>query len=143
MNTPPLFSVLDSDELNALVRALLQAKFRPCVPDTDLSASRLVVAMVERALEAQKGVALASGNTTMIANFETWQRAEENPLYVSSARERLKECPANVWLRWSNEERLHYVRQVLSPLQAEQALLEERLNSMPAAQPINPPDAAL
>jgi len=142
MNTPPLFSILDSDELNALVRALLQAKFRPAVPDTDLPASRFVVAMIERALEAQKNFALASGNTTMVANFETWQRAEENPLYVSAARERLKECPADVWLRWSNEERLHYVQQVLSPLRAEQLLLEELLNSMPVAQLINPPDAA-
>ena len=142
MNTPPLFSVLDSDELNALVRALLQAKFRPSLPDTDLSASSFVVAMIERALEAQREVALASGNTTMLANLETWQKAEENPLYLSAARERLKECPANVWLRWSNEERLCYVRQVLSPLHAEQPVLEELLNSMPVAQPINPPDAA-
>lgn len=140
MNTPPLFSILDSHELNALVRALLQAKFRPAVPDTDLAASRFVVAMIERAVEAQKHVALTSGNTTMFTNFDTWERAEENPLYVAAARERLKECPANIWLQWSKEERLHYTQQILSPLRAEQPLLEELLNSMPDAQLINPPN---
>jgi len=142
MNTSPLFSVRDCDELNALVRALIQAKFRPAVPDTDLPASRFIVAMIERAVDAQKNAAQASGNTTMVANLETWRRAEENPLYVSASLERLKECPTNVWLRWSKEERLHYVRQVLSPLRADEPLLEQLLNSMPVAQPINPPDAA-
>ena len=142
MSTPPLFSVLDSDELNALFRALLEAKFRREIPDTDLPSSRFVVAMIERVFEAQRNVALASGNPTMLANLDTWQKAEENPLYVAAARERLKECPASVWLRWSREERLRFVRQILSPLRAEQPLLEDLLSVMPVAQPINPPDAA-
>lgn len=142
MSTPPLFSVLDSYELNALFRALLEAKFRPEIPDTDLPGSRFVVAMIERVFEAQRNIALASGNPTMLANLDTWQKAEENPLYVAAARERLKECPTNVWLRWSREERLSFVRQILSPLRAEQPLLEDLLSVMPRAQPINPPDAA-
>lgn len=133
MDTPPLFSVLDSNELGALFRALLQAKFRPTIPDNDLSGSPYVVAMIERVLEAERKVATASGNQTMLANIDTWQRAEENPLYVAAARERLKECPKNVWLRWSREERLRFIRQILSPLRAEQPLLEELLNGMPSA----------
>ena len=142
MSTAPLFCVSDSHELNALFRALLQAKFRPEIPDTDLPGSRLVVAMIERVFEAQRTAAKAAGNPTMLANFDTWQRAEENPLYVAAARERLRECPANVWLLWSREERLRFVRQLLSPLRAEQPLLEDLLSIMPVAQPINPPDAA-
>lgn len=142
MSKPPLFSVVDADELNALFRALLEAKFRPEIPDTDLPGSCLVVAMIERVFEAQRNVAQASGNSTMLANLDTWQKAEQNPLYVAAARERLKECPTNVWLRWSREERLFFVRQILSPLRAEQPLLEELVSVMPGAQPINPPDAA-
>jgi hypothetical protein len=69
----------------------------------------------------------------MLSNLEAWEKAEENPLLVAAARERIKECPRNVWLRWSKEERLHFVRQILSPLQAEQSLLEELLNAMPVA----------
>ncbi len=141
MNAPPLFSVLDSHELNALFRALLEAKFRPEIPDTDLPGSHFVVAMIERVFEAQRNVALTSGNPTTLANLDTWQTAEENPIYVAAARERLKECPTNVWLRWSREERLSFVRQILSPLRAEQPLLEDLLSVMPGAQPINPPDA--
>jgi hypothetical protein len=133
MNTPPLFSVVDSNELNALFRALLEAKFRPAIPDTDLPGSPYVVALIERVLEAQKKVAAASGNQAMLSNLETWQKAEENPLYVAAAKERIKECPQNVWLRWSKEERLRFVQQILSPLRAEQPLLEELLNAMPMA----------
>ena len=142
MSTSPLFSVHDSYELNALFRALLEAKFRPEIPDTDLPGSRFVVAMIERAFEAQRNIALASGNQIMLANLDAWQRAEENPLYVAAARERLKECPTNVWLRWSKEERLSFVRQILSPFRAEQPLLEELSRVMPEAEPINPPDTA-
>lgn len=133
MNTPPLFAVLDSHELNALLRVLVQAKFRPEIPDTDIPGSRYVVAMIERVVEAQKDVAIASGNQTMLSNLDAWKKAEDNPLLVAAARERIKECPRNVWLRWSKEERLHFVRQILSPLRAEQPLLEELLNAMPVA----------
>lgn len=131
MNSSPLFSVLDSDELNALFKALIEAKFRPHIPNRDLSGSRFVVAMIERVFEAQRNIAVASGNPTMLSNLDTWQRAEENPSLVATVRERIKECPKYVWLRWSRDERIHFVQQLLSPLCAEQPLLEELLNEMP------------
>lgn len=131
MNSPPLFSVEDSVELNALLRALLQAKFRPAVPDTDLPCSRYMIAMIERVFEASRNVALASGNPALLSSFDTLQKAEQNPLYVAAARARLQECPAHLWAQWSREERLHFVRQILSPLRAEPQLLEYLLHAVP------------
>lgn len=106
MSTPPLLSALDSHELIALFRALLEAKFWPEIPDMDLPGSRFVVAMIERVFEAQRDVALASGNPAMLAKLDAWQRVEGNPLFVAATRERLKECSTHDWLQWSREERL-------------------------------------
>lgn len=127
MSTSPLFAVHDPNELNALLRVFIEAKFRPSIPDTDIPASRFVVAMVERILQSQKNLALAEGNQEALANLSQWQKAEENPLLLSAVRERIRECPSGVWERWSREERLNYIQQILSPFTAEQALLEELL----------------
>ncbi|MES3011309.1 MAG: hypothetical protein V4738_11025 [Pseudomonadota bacterium] len=75
MNKPALFAIADSAELNALLRVFIEAKFRPEVPDTDITSSRYVVAMIERVVEAQRGVALESGNDRQVSNIESWQGA--------------------------------------------------------------------
>jgi len=127
MSTSPLFAVHDPNELNALLRVFIQAKFRPAIPDTDIPASPFVVAMVERILQSQKNLALAESNQKLLANLAQWQQVAENPFLLSAVRERIRECPTAVWERWSREERLNYVQQILSPFTAEEALLEELL----------------
>lgn len=130
MSKPALFSVADSAELNALLRVLIEAKFRPEVPDTDIPSSRYVVAMIERVVEAQRGVAVESGNDRQVSSIESWRRAELNPLLLSAVRARLKECPKNVWRGWSAGQRRKHVLDVLSPLRAESQLVAELLNEM-------------
>jgi hypothetical protein len=130
MSKPALFSVADSAELNALLHVLIEAKFRPEVPDTDIPSSRYVVAMIERVVEAQRGVAAESANYGQVSNTESWQRAELNPLLLAAVRTRLKECPKNVWRGWSAEQRRKHVLDVLSPLRAESQLIAELLNEM-------------
>ncbi|WP_234086366.1 hypothetical protein [Azonexus sp. R2A61] len=127
------FAVSDTNELNALFRALIQAKFQPAIPDRDLSGSPFVVAMIERIFEAVRNEAIASGNETMVSNCDRWKRAEENPILVAAVRERIRECPQRVWSKWSREERTHFVQQLLSPLHAEEPLIKELLNETPGA----------
>lgn len=130
MIKPAIFSVTDSAELNALLRILIEAKFRPEVPDADIASSRYVVAMIERVVEAQRGLALESGNDREVSNIESWQRAELNPLLLSAVRARLKECPKNIWMGWSAEQRRKHVLDVLSPLRADSHLVAELLDEM-------------
>ncbi|MES2511963.1 MAG: hypothetical protein V4625_18710 [Pseudomonadota bacterium] len=131
MNASPLFSVDHEFELNALFRVLVEAKFRPSIPDTDIPSSKFVIAMIERVFEAQMEVALANGDQLRVSSLAKWQAAEENPVLVADARSRLRECPLLVWERWSKEQRLAHIRNVLSPLRAKDALLEELLGEMP------------
>lgn len=123
MSTSPLFAVHDPNELNALMRVFIEAKFRPSIPDTDIPASPFVVAMVDRILHSKKD--LAEGNQKTLTNLIQWLRLEDNPILLSAVRERIRDCPSGVWARWSQEERFNYVRQILSPFTAEDALLEE------------------
>lgn len=139
MNSSPLFSVDDPNELNALFRALIYAKFQAPIPARELSGSPFIVAMIERAFEAVRATAADSGNEAILANYATWQRAEANPLLVAAVREGIRECPRHVWVRWSHEERICFVQQLLSPLRAEEPLITELLNEMPVASQVSHP----
>lgn len=131
MTRQPLLVIESALELRVLLSAIVQAKLRPIYPDTDLVGSPFIVAVVERAVAAMETLENNSGDPIRIENMRTWRSLDENPIIQQAVRDRIAELPSHVWHRWSSEERLAVVKQVISPFLASEQLLTELLNAGP------------
>ena len=99
------------------------------MPDNLIPGSPFVVAMIERICESLRKEYVASGNLAMVAEYDKWQKAEDNPIFLAVAQERIKECiPLNVWQGWSREKRMQVIQQFLSPFQADVEILEKMMS---------------
>jgi hypothetical protein len=126
-----LFAVDDPYELNALVRALLAAKFHAPEDGLELPGSPLLAKLCERAADA-----LAAAQATgLLPGFGGRTRAAgaappPEPV-VASARRHLSAVAARGgnWAGWWAAERAEYVRLVFRPYVADDALVLELATS--------------
>src|SRR5579884_4222449 len=110
-----LFEVSDPYEVNALLTALLEAKFHPRPEHPELAGSPLVARLCERAVEAFAAAQAAGRLPDRPERTRAFYRARPPESILAVIRQRLGEVAgAPVWDGWSPTERAEYVRLLLS-----------------------------
>lgn len=124
----PLFVVDDAMEVNVLLRALFAAKFSAPADGPELPGSPILARLCERAMEAyaaaqEAGLLPGSAEQTRASH----RTAAPGPQVVEAVRGHLSVVAARGgnWGQWSPDERADYVRLVLRPYVADEALVRE------------------
>jgi hypothetical protein len=135
------FEVDEPYEVNALLTALLEAKFHPDPKRREVAGSPFVARLCERAVEAFAAAQAAGrlpGNPEQTRAFYQGRPGEPT---LAVVRRRLAEVTAlPVWAGWSPEQRAEYVRLLLSPFAAPDDLVAELIASVQDAEPGAAPD---
>ena len=126
-----LFEVDDEAEINALLMTLLEAKFHPDPERREISASPLVARLCERAVvayaAAQDTGKISGGNGGGRKTLDFY-RGSPPEMVLAVVRLRVAEVTTGSnWQRWDRSARQDYIRLLLSPFVAEEALLERLL----------------
>ena len=126
-----LFAVDDPYELNALVRALLAAKFHAPEDGLELPGSPLLARLCERAVDALAAAQEAGRLPGFGGHTRPAGAAPPSEPIVASARRHVSAVAARGgnWAGWSADERAAYVRLVLRPYVADAALVSELATS--------------
>jgi hypothetical protein len=109
----PLFTVSDGYELHALFLALMEAKFHPEPRSPELQGSPFMARMCERAAEAVTEWMASKGWQDQGERLRSTYLSEPDDVTLTAVRKRLGECKK--WTTWSDDERVLYVRLLLSP----------------------------
>lgn len=117
---PVLFSVEDRYELLAIHRALFTAKFAPDSP-AEFTGSPLLARACERIVAALQELDPGTPPDT----WTYWQRPERHHKELALVRLRLSEC--REWASWALSEREQFIRDLLSPLCADESTTAELL----------------
>ena len=123
-----LFLVEDPIEVNVLLRALFAAKFHAPADGLELAGSPILACLCERAMEAfaaaqEAGLLPGSADQTRASH----RAAAPGEPVLTAVREHLSAVAARGgnWGRWSPGERAEYVRLVLRPYVADEAMVRE------------------
>ena len=114
----PNLRVDGGPELNALLRTVMEAKFRPDPGDELVSWSPLVADIANRVADALDQIP----RRVPRPDAGAWRRPENHPEKLAVVRARILACEA--WSGWSEEQRREQVRILLAPLQPDDALIE-------------------
>ncbi|MGH0030670.1 MAG: hypothetical protein ACQGVC_12825 [Myxococcota bacterium] len=118
----PLLIVSDFDTLNALSRALVEAKFHAEPIDPAVPGSALVADLATRVADRveQETARRYPGIHGMV---DGWRDPREQPEMLAVVRRRLREIGG--WQEWSEEEKRAQVRVLLAPLQPVDEVVRE------------------
>jgi hypothetical protein len=124
----PLFEVRDKDELSALLRTVIAAKFQedPNVPEVPGSA--FVADMAHRLADA---VTEHDDQPGARARAEEWRKAERHSDVLDIVRRRIAACEP--WSGWDAPERRRYVLLLLAPFRAEEKTIAELIREETSA----------
>ena len=121
--TEPLFTVSDGYELHALFLALMEAKFHPKPEMPELQGSPFIARLCERAAEAVAVWMVSKGWSADAERMRAVYRCEPSPVVLARLRQQVVECKK--WSHWSDDERTHYVRLLLSPYTPGEAVVRQ------------------
>ena len=110
--------------INALCRALIEAKFNDNPTDTDVPNSPLVADLANQVADAleehERANPLAPGS-----EIGGWRDPSNQPGKIEFIKRRISEC--SLWSSWTTDEKQHYLRILLSPLRADSSVCQELL----------------
>jgi hypothetical protein len=109
-----LFTVTDENELLALHKALLEAKFNESADDPVIQGSPYVAHMANR---------VADKLQELNPSYTEWRVAENHKRYISVVKSSINQCA--IWPDWNINQRTEYVSILLSPLTASSELVDE------------------
>jgi len=110
---PPLFEIHEFAVLNALSRALVEAKFHLHPNDSLVPASPFVADLANDVADAlEEHVSATSVHSS--ADPGSWRDPSNHPEKLEAVRARLEECKP--WSEWTADQKRKYVRLLLAPL---------------------------
>lgn len=121
--TMNLFSVTDPMELLALHRALMEAKFHPNPESREIQGSPFVARIAERVVDALIQNEISEGRKGTADSWTAWRDAAKHDRCLSVAKQRLAETSKSIWESMASDARRAYVRDLLSPLIADDGLI--------------------
>ncbi len=124
-----MFQVTEEAELHALLKALLAAKFHPDPESLEIPGSPLVARLCERAVQAVATWLKTHGKNDRAERTLAWFRigTADHPV-LKIVRKRIEECEhdqGGMWKNWTDEQRLEYVRILLSPYTCDDRMIRE------------------
>lgn len=123
-----VFSIDSYDELMALHRALMEAKFSESPNDPAIQGSSLLSSMADRVVEALITMEVSKEGELSRAKWQQWR-------LLTPARREYKIVQAKLrsesaWKNWSSSAQVKYVKDLISPLQASEEIIETLLTSV-------------
>jgi hypothetical protein len=114
--------ILEFDELHALHRALVEARFSEHVTDTALCGSPFVASVANRVFAALIEAEREAGNADRARQWELWRQVtpDRREWIVSLSRI----TPDGLRRRWSIDQKKEFVELLLSPFTLTDDLLE-------------------
>lgn len=113
------------NELLALHKALLEAKFHAHPDNADIAGSPFVAAIADRVFDALVQWEESRGNLAKADEWKEWRRAETKAWIMRRVQEYAVENPH--WMKWDAAERRDYLRCALSPFQLPDRQLDEMM----------------
>ena len=110
--------------INALYRALIEAKFNDNPTDAAVPGSALVADLVNQVADALEQHA-RTNPVAFGSELSEWRDPSNHSEKIEFVRRRITEC--SPWSDWTAEEKRDYIRVLLSPLRAEPSFCQELL----------------
>ena len=130
---PPLFSVTDEHELNALWRLVAEAKFHPEPDDRDLWRSPYVQSLAVRIADAQLELERRRGNAHGVERHLAWRRSLPNNVALDAVRLKLREDSLEPWWKeLSHSHKRAYVLARVAPFVVDEAFLDGLIRDVEA-----------
>jgi hypothetical protein len=119
----------DPDVLNAMLRAIVEAKFHPQPEDTLLWGSPLVAKAVLEVFNAAVTADEKRGRPDIADESRKWQRSLMANAILPVVRKRLREdAKKEFWRKYSASQKQSYVLQCISPFLLDPANLAQLVN---------------
>jgi hypothetical protein len=122
------FSIGNYDELMALHRVIMEAKFCPDPNDLLIQGSPLVSAIANRVVEVLKVMDLDKEGEAARQKWQEWRQISPERREYRLVKSRIRSD--TFWKNWNLEEQKMYVRDLVSPLQISDELINQLLNSV-------------
>lgn len=115
--------IFDFNEVQALHRALMEAKFAENPVDTAVCGSPFVAAVANRVVDTLIEMERHSGGDERARHWEEWRQVTPSRREWKVALSRVE--PGGPWSSWSVEEKRRFAELLLSPLRATDQLLDQ------------------
>jgi hypothetical protein len=120
-----IFSIDSYDELRALHRALMEAKFSESPNDPAIQGSPLLSSISNRVVEALIAIEITKEGEISRAKWQEWRQLTPIRREYKIVRAKLRSEAA--WKNWSSPEKIKYVKDLISPLQASEEIIDTLL----------------
>ncbi len=122
------FSIDNYDELMALHRALMEAKFSESPNDLAIQGSSLLSKIANNVVESLTAMDIERDGESSIAKWQKWREVIPERREYQIVQAKLKS--ESSWIEWDNSKQVEYVQSLFSPLQASEEIISALLNSM-------------
>jgi hypothetical protein len=122
------FSIDNYDELMALHRALMEAKFSESPNDLAVQGSSLLSKIANNVVESLTAMDIEKDGESSTAKWQKWREVIPERREYKIVQAKLKS--ESSWIEWDQSEQIEYVQSLFSPLQASEEIISALLNSI-------------
>ncbi len=123
-----VFSISNYDELMALHRVVMEAKFSIDPNDSAIQGSPLVATISDQVVEALMNIEISKEGEASRVKWQKWREIspERREYQIIQAKIRAEAS----WKAWSFDEQTGYIKILVSPLTISEELINELINSI-------------
>ncbi len=122
------FSIDNYDELMALHRALMEAKFSESPNDLAIQGSSLLSKIANNVVESLTAMDMEKEGESSIAKWQKWREIIPERREYKIVQAKLKS--ESSWIEWNRSKQIEYVQSLFSPFQASEEIICDLLNSV-------------
>jgi hypothetical protein len=122
------FLIDNYDELMALHRALMEAKFSESPNDLAVQGSSLLSRIANNVVESLTAMDIEKDGESSTAKWQKWREVIPERREYKIVQAKLKS--ESSWIEWDQSEQIEYVQSLFSPLQASEEIISALLNSI-------------
>lgn len=122
------FLIDNYDELMALHRALMEAKFSESPNDLAIQGSSLLSKIANNVVESLTAMDIEKDGESSIAKWQKWREVIPERREYKIVQAKLKS--ESSWIEWDHSKQMEYVQSLFSPLQASEEIICNLLNSV-------------
>jgi hypothetical protein len=122
-----MFSISNYDELMALHRVVMEAKFSIDPNDSAIQGSPLVALIADQVVEALMSVEIGKEGEASRVKWQKWREISPERREYQIIQAKIK--AEALWKTWSFDEQVNYIKFLVSPFQISDELINELISS--------------
>jgi hypothetical protein len=123
-----IFSISNYDELIALHRVVMEAKFSIDPNDPAIQGSPLVAIIADQVIEALMNVEISKEGEASRIKWQRWREISPERREYQIIQDKIR--AEALWKAWSFDEQADYIKILVSPLTISEELINELINSI-------------